>query len=246
MSTIIGIYIITNKIDDRVYIGSSVNYSKRIKEHKNHLLKNKHHNIHLQRFVDKYGILNLDFKIIEECDKEVLLLREEFWFNKFNNKFNIAKSPSAPMLGRTHSNEYKEKRSRMMKGINNITYGTKRPDHVKTAISEANKNNKLTINQRLKQIQNIVNKKKIKVITLNNENFTFDSISDASKYLKVTYQSVSKALKNKRMCRDHIIISADCAENDDDNLRTTTKVYGKFCCKISFLHYIVLLLLLLR
>jgi group I intron endonuclease len=51
-----GIYKIENIINGKLYIGSSVNIDKRIKRHKNDLIKNKHINCYLQREFNKYGI----------------------------------------------------------------------------------------------------------------------------------------------------------------------------------------------
>ena len=37
-----GVYIITNIINNKIYIGSTINFSKRWKKHKQHLNNNKH------------------------------------------------------------------------------------------------------------------------------------------------------------------------------------------------------------
>ena len=50
-----GIYKITNKINNKIYIGSSYSISKRISEHKYQLRRNSHPNIHLQSSWNKYG-----------------------------------------------------------------------------------------------------------------------------------------------------------------------------------------------
>ena len=50
-----GIYFIRNKINNKIYVGSSKNLYNREKEHFSDLRKGKHHNIYLQRAYDKYG-----------------------------------------------------------------------------------------------------------------------------------------------------------------------------------------------
>lgn len=42
-------------------------------------LKEKHFNIHLQNAWDKYGSDNFLFEILEECDKECLKDKEEYY-----------------------------------------------------------------------------------------------------------------------------------------------------------------------
>lgn len=120
-----GVYIITNYIDSRVYIGSSVNIKERWCEHKRDLLKDNHQNTHLQNFVNKYGIDVLNFKILENCENT--LEREQYYLDSIDNKFNISNSASAPMLGKKHSKEAIEKIRIRSAGKNNPMFGKKRP-----------------------------------------------------------------------------------------------------------------------
>ena len=54
--TISGVYCIQNKINGKVYIGStSRDFETRFKEHKRLLLENRHHCSYLQRAWNKYG-----------------------------------------------------------------------------------------------------------------------------------------------------------------------------------------------
>lgn len=66
MEKIIGIYKILNKINNKFYIGSSINIRKRIKEHERCLKFGIHSNKHLQSAWDKYGSNNFEFIIIEK------------------------------------------------------------------------------------------------------------------------------------------------------------------------------------
>lgn len=87
-----GIYKFESKIDNRCYIGSSVNLKRRYNKHKYELNSCLHGNIHLQRFVIKYGFDNLKYSIIEYCDKEKLEERETYYINKYdslNSGFNM-------------------------------------------------------------------------------------------------------------------------------------------------------------
>lgn len=78
----IGIYKITNPLG-QVYVGASKNIYKRIKSgYKNKVGKRKRF-IHLS--LDKYGIDNHKFEIIEECELSILNIRERFWQEKLNS-----------------------------------------------------------------------------------------------------------------------------------------------------------------
>jgi group I intron endonuclease len=90
-----GIYKIQSKLDKRCYVGSVFsenrkskrNFSKRLSEHRYDLKNQRHHSSHLQRFVNKYGIENLEFEIIESflnANNTYCYEREMFWIKKFN------------------------------------------------------------------------------------------------------------------------------------------------------------------
>ena len=60
----IGIYLIRNKINNKVYVGQSVNIKARWSNHKRELEKGIHSNDHLQKSYNKYGKINFEFKVI--------------------------------------------------------------------------------------------------------------------------------------------------------------------------------------
>jgi group I intron endonuclease len=73
----IGIYRIINLINNKCYYGSSKNVEKRWKKHKNELVRDKHHNILLQRAWNKYGCDSFMFEFVEACMVDELLLVEQ-------------------------------------------------------------------------------------------------------------------------------------------------------------------------
>jgi group I intron endonuclease len=79
-----GIYIISNTLDNRVYIGSSKHLQRRLYRHKSELKLGKHDNRHLQRFVSKYGLDKIKFNILENCSEERLLELETKYINDYN------------------------------------------------------------------------------------------------------------------------------------------------------------------
>ena len=105
-----GIYEIRNVLNNKVYIGSSVDIPERWNEHKRELSKNNHHSILLQRAWNKYGEENFKFNILEKYSENELLNREQYYLDLHmtydrNKGYNIAKYASAPMKGRKHSKE---------------------------------------------------------------------------------------------------------------------------------------------
>jgi len=87
-NNIVGIYKVTNLINQKFYIGMSKNIFKRWKVHKN--LKRK-----LKTYFDfallKYGTENFKFEIIEECESENINEKEIYWIAKLKPEYNLTK-----------------------------------------------------------------------------------------------------------------------------------------------------------
>lgn len=94
-SKITGIYCITNKINNKKYIGLSEDICTRWKHHRHYLNKGIHDNEYLQRAWDKYGEENFEFKILTVCKPEELNELEIYYIDKFdtfnnrNNGYNL-------------------------------------------------------------------------------------------------------------------------------------------------------------
>lgn len=82
---IIGIYMIKNLSNNKVYVGQSVNINKRWNDHKSKLANNKHENLHLQGSYNKYGEDCFEFSIICECAEKDLNEKEKFYINKYRS-----------------------------------------------------------------------------------------------------------------------------------------------------------------
>jgi len=101
-----GIYQIRNIIDDKIYIGSSIDIQRRWNDHINILKKGKHHSIRLQNAWNMYGENNFRFEVIETILlNEFLEEREQYWIDKTksycdNFGYNIAIYVKRPRKGK--------------------------------------------------------------------------------------------------------------------------------------------------
>ena len=75
------IYGIRNLINNKIYVGKSINIKIRKKAHENSFIRKQAVNIHLQRAVDKYGIENFEFLILEEATLDNIDEKEKYWIN---------------------------------------------------------------------------------------------------------------------------------------------------------------------
>jgi group I intron endonuclease len=105
-----GVYIIRNKINNKCYVGSSVNIRARLNWHYNILLKGKHPNNHLQSSFNLYLKENFEFIPLLNCPSNYNTKLEQWVKDKSNFKcdYNIAKNCEAPMLGVKMSEKTKE------------------------------------------------------------------------------------------------------------------------------------------
>ena len=84
-----GIYILTNNINGKRYIGSSNNIRKRLWKHRSLLRHNKHENQYLQNAWNKYGENSFTFVVLEKCEIDVLLQREQYYIDTLKPEYNI-------------------------------------------------------------------------------------------------------------------------------------------------------------
>jgi group I intron endonuclease len=129
-----GIYCIECLVTGKIYIGSSVNIPKRWRLHVIQLTNNTHANNYLQNAWNKHGKQNFEFKILEGCLPEELLIKEQQYINTLevtNRKigFNLHPTAGSP-LGYQHSEEFKENCRKRM-----LTF--QHSEEVKTFLSES-------------------------------------------------------------------------------------------------------------
>lgn len=87
-----GIYQIINLINHKSYVGQSIDIKRRWRTHRKYA-KRKEDNFNkypIYRAIKKNGIENFEFKILEIVDdKEKLLERETFWYDKLKPEYNL-------------------------------------------------------------------------------------------------------------------------------------------------------------
>lgn len=110
-----GIYKITNTCNNKYYIGStSQSFAARFKNHIITLRANTHKNPHLQLAFNKYNEDCFVFSIVEFCDKQNCLKREQLYLDNldYTNVYNINRNATGPSL--TEETKQKQKQSKII------------------------------------------------------------------------------------------------------------------------------------
>ena len=102
-----GIYRILNVVNNKSYVGSSINMSSRKYKHFWMLSNGTHDNKYLQKSFDKYGYNHFVFEILEECTYSNLIDRENFYINKFNSN-NLSLGYNLSLVNEFRRNTYNE------------------------------------------------------------------------------------------------------------------------------------------
>ena len=143
------IYIITNMVNDKVYIGSTKNIDDRFYQHKHDLNNCIHHNEHLQNAWNKYGSESFEFKTLmvcpdserNHCEQMMIDLYDaqnhDYGYNIKDAEGHSIAEETRQKMSESHTGKKRPKHSKRMKGENNPNYKKSRSDETKQKISES-------------------------------------------------------------------------------------------------------------
>lgn len=133
-----GIYVSRCLVTNKVYVGSALNIRIRIRTHKKELSSNKHGNPHFQYAWNKHGAEAFEWSLLEKCEKEDLLVREQAWIDQlrastpkfgYNIMHTVRSSCPSPLRSQLSKRMWKDpefkKRTRAK-----IKAAWNRPEHI--------------------------------------------------------------------------------------------------------------------
>ena len=134
-----GVYRIRRVETGDCYIGSSQDIMRRWNEHNSRLNRKASGCLHLESAWHLYGEDAFEFRVLEICSVSDLLEREQAYLDKLKPAYNISSIAGAPMLGRHHSDETKQRFRKRMLG-NQYLLGHKHSAETKKKMSESHRN----------------------------------------------------------------------------------------------------------
>lgn len=103
------IYQLKSIVNNKIYIGSTIDFNARIFKHFSELKRKAHHSTHLQNHINKHGLDVLEASIIEIINnKKDLIIREQYYLDTLHPEFNICKI-AGNILGTKRSKKVVEK-----------------------------------------------------------------------------------------------------------------------------------------
>lgn len=189
-----GVYLISNNVNGKCYVGSTVHLDQRRREHFSRLANNKHINAHLQNAYNKYGREAFNFEILETIDiddniKDKLLKREQFWIDNLKPEYNVL-LVAGSNLGYHHTEETKKK-------ISESTTGVKKSEEHAKHIREGQSGRVLTEEHKAKLSEAARHRKSPSnhaIISI--DGVIYNSLKEASEATGVKYNTIQKRLKN--------------------------------------------------
>ena len=213
-----GIYLWENKNNKRFYIGSSINLKRRLNSYYNLKSLAKEPTRYINNAILKEGHSAFILYILEYCSKEILLQREQHYFDLLKPSYNICPIAGST-LGLLHNEDTKNKISINKLGTNlgedNHFYNKIHTDEAKKKMSLAKLGKSLSsdIKEKISNTMKGItfseehkyklslskkNSKKLSVLDLRtNQETIYISISQAEKLLGLPKGSIGLNLKSK-------------------------------------------------
>lgn len=112
----VGIYAIRNTLTGDYYVGSSTNIGHRWSVHRSYLRHDSHHSPILQHAWNKYGEDAFVFEVVEVCEREELVEREQEYLDYQKGRYNIAGDANGSMNGHVWTPEQRQRLSEAVTG----------------------------------------------------------------------------------------------------------------------------------
>jgi group I intron endonuclease len=199
----VGIYRWVNLISGKAYIGSSANLGRRLAFYFNYkYITNSKATMLIHRALLKYGYSGFKLEILEYCDKDDLLAREQYYLDLFKPEYNIYETAGSP-LGYKHTEETMIKLRAIAKKRNESEEERARVGKLQQYRSEESKKKGSQKCWREKILE--INRAKARSVeitnVLTNEKIIYPTLKEAAEGLDVHLNTVKRALKVKSLIK---------------------------------------------
>lgn len=196
-----GIYLFINNITKDLYVGSSVNLSKRMTSHFYHANSDKVTKIVITRAMKKYKLESFSLGILEFCSSDILVCSrlEQKWINYYKPKYNVLKIAGSSS-GFKHTIETINKLKELFRKENHPKFGSISSPETRKSISEGIKKFYLTNSHAYKGLKGKLSPQYgiggdfVFCYNQKGEVLTFPSINAARQHFKVRWTYIKKSI----------------------------------------------------
>ena len=200
-----GVYLFINDVTNDLYVGSSINLSKRMVSHFYYANSDKIGTTILIRAMKKYGLNNFSLGILEFCEKDAIecVKLEQKWIDHYEPSYNILKIAGSS-FGFTHSIDTINKLKETLRKENHPKFGYTTSDETKNAISEGIKEFYLKNDNAFKGLKGKLSPQYgiggalVFCYNEKNEELIFPSINAARQHFKVRWTLIKKNLDTNK------------------------------------------------
>ena len=136
-----GVYIWTNKVNGKKYVGSSVNLGRRLSTYFSHIYISSN-KLTISKALLKYGYAGFRLEMIEYCEPKDVIQREQYYIDLLKPEYNILKVAGS-LLGFKHSEMTREV-------LRNLYTGREISEEVRAKMSDSQKGRVHTLEARAK------------------------------------------------------------------------------------------------
>ena len=201
-----GIYLFTNKINGKKYVGSSLDLCKRFKNYFNvAYLLDKKDKMNIYKALIAYGFINFKLDILEHCEPSKLVEREQYYLDLLKPEYNILKIAGSPAgvkrsidtilkLKAKALNRSEETQAKIKAHLKKLNSSQKHKDHL------------IKLNTSLEHIA-----KTAKPVSMYNietkESMEFRSMTQAAKTFNSHPEAIRRCIKNNKLFLDKYSIT---------------------------------------
>ena len=212
-----GVYRWNNLITNKSYVGSSLSLSNRFSIYYSLKAMGKKLSSRSSAIYSallKYGHSNFSLNILEYCEPNMLISREQYYIDSLNPEYNILKV-AGNRQGYKHSEKTKIKIGKKHEGINNHNYGKTLSYETRKKIGESLKgiirpNNKFRVIKLETRVKLSLRSHGIPVQVFNESNSLikkFPSMASAASYFGVSGKTISRYLDKNRSYGNYVFKS---------------------------------------
>lgn len=201
-----GIYLFTNKINGKRYVGSSLDLSKRFNNYFNvAYILDKKDNMNIYKALIAYGFINFKLDILEHCEPSKLIEREQYYLDLLKPEYNILKFAGSPVgVKRSKNTILKLKAKALSRSAE--TQAKIRAHLKKLNSSRKHKEHLIELNTSLEHIAKTA--KSVSVYNIETkENMDFRSMTQAAKTFNVHPETIRRCIKNNKLLLDKYSIT---------------------------------------